>query len=254
MKDLYTKFIWAQHEGRETMEKEWQTDEEFGTNRDIMELRNEGLIIKINSDWNYSTCRDTEPYLRHILKPRLATNLQEQNYKRSSNNKKKDLRQSKGFDPLMRNYKGVLEIATEREWNTLFLTLKELTIILVVQEFYLALKEREATGLYYEIRTHVKVRGVDVLVMIGSIFQFYDASYYYCDLMFKVDINQFENVDMEEILRSLIEGKEEWTYQSGTKLLVTFNQALMTTMSKIWMKFICLGILPTIDISNINLL
>ncbi|MBA0698867.1 hypothetical protein Goari_000550, partial [Gossypium aridum] len=153
-----------------------------------------------------------------ILKPRLATNLQEQNYKRSSNNKKNDLRQSKGFDPLMRNYKGVLEIATEREWNTLFLTLKELTVILVVQEFYLALKEREATGLYYEIRTHVKVRGVDVLVMIGRIFQFYDTSYYYCDLMFKVDINQFENVDMEEILRSLIEGKEEWTYQSGTKL------------------------------------
>ncbi|KAH1031192.1 hypothetical protein J1N35_043366, partial [Gossypium stocksii] len=112
------------------------------------------------------------------------------------------------------NYKGVWEIATECEWNTLFLTLEELAIILVVQEFYLALKEREATGLYYDMRTHVKVRRVDVLVMIGRIFQFYDAPYYYHDLMFKVNLNQFKNVDMEERLRSLTEGKEEWTYQS----------------------------------------
>ncbi|MBA0723409.1 hypothetical protein Golax_003988 [Gossypium laxum] len=48
--------------------------------------------------------------------------------------------------------------------------------------------------------------------------------------LFKTDLKQFKNINMEEILRSLIEGKKEWTYQSGTKLLVTFNQALMTPM------------------------
>ncbi|MBA0694570.1 hypothetical protein Goari_004853, partial [Gossypium aridum] len=37
--------------------------------------------------------------------------------------------------------------------------------------------------------------------------------------MFKTDLKQFKNINMEEILRSLIEGKKEWTYQSGTKLL-----------------------------------
>lgn len=50
--------------------------------------------------------------------------------------------QEQGFDPLMRNCKGVWEIAIEREWTNFCLPLEEQTVIPVVQEFYLTLKER----------------------------------------------------------------------------------------------------------------
>ncbi|MFQ6642690.1 hypothetical protein Gotur_018754 [Gossypium turneri] len=51
----------------------------------------------------------------------------------------------------MRNYKGIWEIAIEREWTKFCLSPEEPKIILVVQEFYLALKEREAKRPVYEI-------------------------------------------------------------------------------------------------------
>ncbi len=50
--------------------------------------------------------------------------------------------------------------------------------------------------------------------------------------MFRTDLKQFKKEYMNEVLRFLTEGKEEWTYQSGTKPPVTFNQALMTPMEK----------------------
>ncbi|MBA0655804.1 hypothetical protein Goklo_008233 [Gossypium klotzschianum] len=96
--------------------------------------------------------------------------------------------QEQTFDPLMRNCKGIWEIATEREWTNFYLPLEEPTIIPIVQEFYLALKEREAARPFYELRSFVKVRGVKFL---------------------------FRNIDMEKILRFFTEGKEVWTYKTG---------------------------------------
>ncbi|MBA0634066.1 hypothetical protein Godav_029730 [Gossypium davidsonii] len=75
----------------------------------------------------------------------------------------------------MSNCKAVWETVTECEWITFYLPPKEPTIIPVVQEFYLILKEREVMRPYYEMRTCVKVRGVDVLVTERSIFRFYDS-------------------------------------------------------------------------------
>ncbi|MBA0796057.1 hypothetical protein Gohar_006857, partial [Gossypium harknessii] len=99
--------------------------------------------------------------------------------------------------------------------------------------FYLELKEREAKRPFYEIRFSVKVRGVNVLVTERSICQFYDALYYYHDYLYKIDFKELKNVDIEDILRFLIEGKEMWTYQNGTTMPKTFNQALMTPKAKI---------------------
>ncbi|MBA0568361.1 hypothetical protein Golob_005860 [Gossypium lobatum] len=58
------------------------------------------------------------------------------------------------------------------------------------------------------MRTFIKVRGVNVLETERSIRQFYDTPYY----LLKIDIKEFNNVDMEEIFKFLIEGKEVWTY------------------------------------------
>ncbi|MBA0727521.1 hypothetical protein Golax_000502, partial [Gossypium laxum] len=73
--------------------------------------------------------------------------------------------------------------------------------------FCRALKEREVTKPFYEIRTFVKVRGVNVLVTERSICQFYDAPYHYHDYLYKTDLKEFKNVDIKETLIFLIEGK-----------------------------------------------
>ncbi|MBA0550796.1 hypothetical protein Golob_021711, partial [Gossypium lobatum] len=94
------------------------------------------------------------------------------------------------------NCKGVWENAIEREWTNFCLSFEEPTIIPIVQEFYLALKKRETTRPFYGMQSFVK----------------------------KTDLKEFKNVDIEEILRLLTEGKEMWTYRTGATIPETFNQ------------------------------
>ncbi|MBA0796502.1 hypothetical protein Gohar_007265 [Gossypium harknessii] len=100
------------------------------------------------------------------------------------------------------------------------------------QEFYLSLKEMEARRPFYELQSSVKVRKVNALVTERSICQFYDAPYYYHNYLYKIDLKEFKNVDIEEILRFLMEGKDILTYQKGTKIHESFDQALMTPKAK----------------------
>ncbi|MBA0869688.1 hypothetical protein Goshw_001597, partial [Gossypium schwendimanii] len=83
-----------------------------------------------------------------------------------------------------------------------------LLINLMVQEFYLALKQRETARPFYKMDSFVKVRGVNVLVTKMSICEIYDAPYYYHDYLYKIDFKEFKNIDTEEVLRFLTVGKE----------------------------------------------
>ncbi|MBA0642477.1 hypothetical protein Goklo_026856 [Gossypium klotzschianum] len=112
----------------------------------------------------------------------------------------------------MRNCKGIWENETERECTKFCLLAENPLTILVVKELYLALKQREATRPFYEMRSLVKVRGVNVLVTEMSIYQIYDAPHYNRDYLCKKYLKEFKNIDTKEILRFLMEGKEMWTY------------------------------------------
>ncbi|MBA0810498.1 hypothetical protein Gohar_002489, partial [Gossypium harknessii] len=87
----------------------------------------------------------------------------------------------------MRECKGMWENAGEREWTKFYLPAEEPIVIPLVQEFYLALKQKEVTRPFYEMRAVVKVGGVNIL--------------------------EFRNINMEEILRFLMDGKQMWTYK-----------------------------------------
>ncbi|MBA0624804.1 hypothetical protein Godav_010092 [Gossypium davidsonii] len=160
--------------------------------------------------------------------------------------------QEQGFDPLMRNCKGIWENATKREWKKFCLLVEKPLIILVVQDFYLALKQREAAKQFYEMHSFVKVKRVNVPVTEMSIFQIYDAPYYYRYYLYKTDLKEFKNIDIEEILRFLTEGKEMWTYRMGTIIPEIFNQELITPKAKMWMKFVCSRIWPITKMSKIS--
>ncbi|MBA0793064.1 hypothetical protein Gohar_017497 [Gossypium harknessii] len=62
----------------------------------------------------------------------------------------------------MRECKGIWENATEREWTKFCLPAEEPTVSPLVQEFYLALKQRAATRPFYEMRVIVKAKGINV--------------------------------------------------------------------------------------------
>ncbi|MBA0823425.1 hypothetical protein Gotur_002858 [Gossypium turneri] len=64
----------------------------------------------------------------------------------------------------MRNYKGIWENASEREWMKFCLLAEESLIIPVMQDFYLALKQRESVRPFYKMCSFVKVKGVNVSV------------------------------------------------------------------------------------------
>ncbi|MBA0826748.1 hypothetical protein Goarm_011571, partial [Gossypium armourianum] len=68
-----------------------------------------------------------------------------------------------------------------------------------------------------------------------SICQIYDTPYYYRDYLYKTDLKEFRNIDTEEILRFLMEGKKMWTYRMGKTIPKTFNQKLMTPKANMWM-------------------
>ncbi|MBA0753634.1 hypothetical protein Gogos_019929, partial [Gossypium gossypioides] len=87
-----------------------------------------------------------------------------------------------------------------------------------------------------------------------TICQFYDAPYYYHDYLYKTDLKELKNIDTEEILRFLTEGKEMWTYQTRTTIPQTINQELMTPKAKMWMKLVCSRIWPTVEMFEIGLI
>ncbi|MBA0869865.1 hypothetical protein Goshw_004459 [Gossypium schwendimanii] len=131
--------------------------------------------------------------------------------------------QEQEFDHLMRNCKGMWDNAIEREWKKFCLPSEEPLIIPVVQEFYLDLKQRETAKPFYEMHSFVKDRGINVSVIEMCICQIYDVPYYYHDYLYKTDMKEFRNIDTEEILRFLTEGKEMWTYKMEMTIAETFN-------------------------------
>ncbi|MBA0749361.1 hypothetical protein Gogos_003305 [Gossypium gossypioides] len=152
----------------------------------------------------------------------------------------------------MRNCKGIWENATEGEWTKFCLPVEEPLIIPMVQEFYLALKQKEAAKPFYEMRSFEKVIGFNVLVTKMSIFQIYDTPYYYRNHLYKTDLKEFRNIDIEEVLRFLTARKEMWTYRMGITIPKTFNQELMTPKANMWMKFVCSRIWPITKMSEIS--
>ncbi|MBA0568180.1 hypothetical protein Golob_005689, partial [Gossypium lobatum] len=109
--------------------------------------------------------------------------------------------QEQGFDPLMRECKGMWENASEREWTKFCLLAEKPKVIPLA----------------------------DVLL---------------------TDLIEFRNIDIEEILWFLMDGKEMWTYKIGKRIPEAFNQELMIPKAKMWMKFVCSRILSTIEMSK----
>ncbi|MBA0828068.1 hypothetical protein Goarm_012792 [Gossypium armourianum] len=98
----------------------------------------------------------------------------------------------------------------------------------------------------------VTVWGKDVSFTPKAICEFYDTPYYETDFLESTYLINFDDIDMDSIIKYLTENRGEWKYRSDIGLPTNFNQAIMFPIAKMWMQFICTSITPTLNVSNVN--
>lgn len=93
---------------------------------------------------------------------------------------------------------------------------------------------------------------MEVCVTLQEIFELYDIPYYEDDFLDEIDLNTFQNIDMNDIVKYLNDGRGTWNHQPDIELLTNFNQAIMFSVIKMWMQFFSTRITPSMNVSNMN--
>ncbi|MBA0660713.1 hypothetical protein Goklo_012685 [Gossypium klotzschianum] len=84
-----------------------------------------------------------------------------------------------------------------------------------VQEFYASLRDHESRNTDDHILDIVSVRGIEVKVTLRIICDSFNASYYNEDFIDEINLEYFRNIDMDNIISYLTEGRGEWKYRPG---------------------------------------
>lgn len=121
----------------------------------------------------------------------------------------------------------------------------------IVQEFYASLTDHIIGGGYGIESTKVIVRE-EVLIFSKEICEFYNIPYYEEDYVENINFNMLGNVDMEDVIKFLTQGRSTWNYRPNIGLPSKFNQAIIFPIVKIWMQFLCTRISPALNVSNVN--
>ncbi|MBA0643940.1 hypothetical protein Goklo_028182 [Gossypium klotzschianum] len=87
-------------------------------------------------------------------------------------------------------------------------------MVSIVQEFYASLWDKESRNIECHMWDIVPVRGKEVRVTPRIIYDFYNAPYYEKDFIDETDLEYFRDIDMDNIINFLIEGRGEWKYRS----------------------------------------
>ncbi|KAH1113990.1 hypothetical protein J1N35_007368, partial [Gossypium stocksii] len=87
-------------------------------------------------------------------------------------------------------------------------------VVLVVHEFYATLRDQESGNTEGHIWDIVPVQGKEVHLTPRIIYDFYNAPYYENNFINETDLKYFRDIDMDNIINFLNEGKGEWKYRS----------------------------------------
>lgn len=68
---------------------------------------------------------------------------------------------------------------------------------------------------------------------------FYNSPFYENDFIYEIDFVYFRDIDLDNIINFLTEGRGEWKYHAGTNIPVSFHQAIMFPEDKRWIQFVC---------------
>ncbi|MBA0786484.1 hypothetical protein Gotri_025459 [Gossypium trilobum] len=132
-----------------------------------------------------------------------------------------------GFDPSMILCKEILPLVRYHRWERFWTIPKDNSLFLIVQEFYASPRYHESRNIEGHIWDTILVRRKEVQ-------------------------NICRDIDMDNIINFVTEGRGEWKYRAGTNILVSFPQAIMFPEAKMWIQFVCTRIVPTLNVSNVN--
>lgn len=160
----------------------------------------------------------------------------------------------------MVHYKEIWSMLRYHQWEQFCVTPTRNAIIPVVKEFYASLKDLIIRG-YGKVIDDVIVRGEKVPISLTKICEFYNISYYEEDFVDSLDLDKFKNINMEDVVKFLTQGRGSWSYRPYNGLPTNFNQVIMFSIAKMWMQFIGIriaptlnvSIAPTLNVSNINI-
>ncbi|MBA0730646.1 hypothetical protein Golax_026020 [Gossypium laxum] len=139
-------------------------------------------------------------------------------------------------------------------WEHFWTIHKDITRVLVVQEFYASLQDHETRNTEGHLWESILVRGKEVRVTPRIICDFYNIPYYENDFIDETDLEYFRDIVMDNIIIVLTEGRGEWKYCSGTNIPISFHKPFMFPEAKMWIQFVCTRIFHALNDSNVNTL
>lgn len=77
------------------------------------------------------------------------------------------------------------------------------------------------------------MRGRRVPLTLDELCEFYNVPYYEKYFINNNDLKKFLNINMEDVVKYLTQGKRTWKYRQNTKLPTNFNQTIMFLVAKL---------------------
>ncbi|MBA0880967.1 hypothetical protein Goshw_011411, partial [Gossypium schwendimanii] len=97
-------------------------------------------------------------------------------------------------------------------WEHLWTIPKDNVVVPIIKEFYASLQDQESRNIERHMWDMVLVWGKEVRVTPRIICYFYNAPYYKNDFIDEIDLEYFQDIDMDSILNFLTKGRAEWKY------------------------------------------
>ncbi|MBA0711147.1 hypothetical protein Golax_010365 [Gossypium laxum] len=90
-------------------------------------------------------------------------------------------------------------------------------VILVVKEFYASFRDQEMRKRQCESWDTITMRGEEVSITLKEICEFYDIPYYGKDFLNNTDLNTFEDIEMEDVINYLTQGRVSLKWNNQLK-------------------------------------
>ncbi|MFQ6640956.1 hypothetical protein Gotur_014547, partial [Gossypium turneri] len=135
--------------------------------------------------------------------------------------------------------KEIWPLVRYHRWEHFWTILKDSDVVSIVQEFYASLRDNESRNIEGHMWEMVPVQGKEVRVTPRIICYFYNAPNYEKDFIGETDLEYFWDIDMDNAINFLIEGKRQMEISPSANILTSFHQAIMIPKAKIWIPFVC---------------
>ncbi|KAH1097254.1 hypothetical protein J1N35_014175 [Gossypium stocksii] len=93
-----------------------------------------------------------------------------------------------------------------------------------LRKFYVSLKDQVIKQGYNAVIIDIEVRGEDVSNSPNDICKLYNIPFYEKYFIDSIDLDKFQNINMEDVIKYLTQGQGSWNYKPNIELPTNFNK------------------------------